>query len=220
MHSGAHSDYQAILDFWFPEGKDLAVDPKWHAELWAWRMQGLADAEIVSRLTDLTERAQTGAFDHWAEVPHGRLALIIVLDQFPRSIWRATPRAYANDERTLALCLDGHENGHYAALEVPWFKTTYNLPLGHCEGPDHLARLDFAIQLGRDLLKDVPAALRPGYEFAASQPVEVKKVISRFGRHPHRNADLGRPSTPEEIEYIATGAFPHLRKPDYGNEYQ
>jgi uncharacterized protein (DUF924 family) len=145
--------------------------------------------------------------------PHGRLALIVVLDQFPRSLWRDTPRAFAQDERALALAMEGYANGHYDALETPLYKTVYNLPLVHCEGPDHLHRLDLSIELQRAVLATAPEHLRPGYEFALEQSVEVRKVISAFGRHPHRNAALGRPSTPEEEPYIAAGLFPHLRRP-------
>jgi uncharacterized protein (DUF924 family) len=202
-----------VLDFWFPEGTDLGVDRVVHREHWTWRMRGGADAEIIARFADLTERAAAGEVDHWAEDPHGRLALIVVLDQFPRSLWRDTARAFAQDERALALAMEGYKNGHYDALETPWYKTVYNLPLVHCEGSDHLDRLDLSIELQRAVLAMAPEHLRPGYEFALEQSVEVRKVISAFGRHPHRNAALGRPSTPEEEPYIAAGLFPHLRRP-------
>jgi uncharacterized protein (DUF924 family) len=206
-------EWQEILDFWFPEGNSLDVDARLHRDHWTWRMRGGADEAIVSRFTETTEWAAEGRFDHWADDPHGRLALIIALDQFPRSVWRNSARAFAQDERALALALEGYRNGHYAALETPWYKTIYNLPLGHCEGPDHLERLDLAIRLGREILEEAPAHLKPGYAFAAEQPVEVKKVIAAFGRHPHRNAALGRESTPAEQAYIAEGRFPHLRTP-------
>jgi uncharacterized protein (DUF924 family) len=179
-----------------------------------WRMRGGADEQIVGRFTEITERAARGELDHWAGDAHGRLALIIALDQFPRSVWRDSPRAFAQDGKALALVLEGYSNGHYDALETPWYKTTYNLPLGHCEGPGHLERFDRAIALAQAILDEAPAHLRPGYEFAASQPVEGRKVIAAFGRHPHRNAVLGRASTPEEEAYLAEGRFPHLRRPD------
>ncbi|MCV0397812.1 MAG: DUF924 domain-containing protein [Rhizobiaceae bacterium] len=207
------SEWQPVLDFWFPEGTDLSVDPMLHGQHWKWRMRGGADEEIIARFTETAARGAEGEFDHWAADPLGRMALIIVLDQFPRSIHRDSPLAFAQDGKALALCLEGHGNGHYDALPTPWHKTTYNLPLGHCEGPDHLARLDRAIELGRAILDEAPQALKPGYEFAASQPVAVRAVIAAFGRHPHRNAVLGRASTPEEEACIAKGDFPHLRSP-------
>ena len=85
------------------------------------------------------------------------------------------------------------------------------LPLGHCEGPDLLARIDRSIELGNKILAEAPSHLRPLYEFSAQQPVEHRKIIAIFGRHPHRNAVLGRESTPEELAYVEKGVFPHLR---------
>ncbi|MBP1882433.1 DUF924 family protein [Sinorhizobium mexicanum] len=204
-------DWNSILEFWFPEGTNLDVDAGIHRDWWLWRMRGGADAEIIARFTEITERAIRGEFDHWANDPHGRLALIVVHDQFPRSLWRDSPRAFAQDEKALALALEGHGNGHYEALETPWYRTFYNLPFGHCEGPDHLDRLDRVIALAEDILAKAPAHLRAGYAFAAEQPVEVRKVIAAFGRHPHRNAVLGRTSTPDEEAYLKEGRFPHLR---------
>jgi uncharacterized protein (DUF924 family) len=204
-------EWHGVLDFWFPERHRPDFDARTHDEYWMWRMRGGADEEIIARFTEITEQAVRNELDHWAGDPQGRLALIIVLDQFPRSIWRGSPRAFSQDGKALALAVEGYSNGHYDALDTPWYKTVYNLPLQHCEGPDHLDRLDRAIALARDILAEAPAHLRPGYEFAASQPVEVRKVIAAFGRHPHRNAVLDRVSTPEEEAYLAEGRFPHLR---------
>jgi uncharacterized protein (DUF924 family) len=205
-------EWEEVLAFWFPEGGD--VDAETHDRHWRWRMMGGADEEIIQRFSDLTVQAATGDLDHWAEDPRGRLALIIALDQFPRSLWRGTARAFAQDDKALALVMEGYEKGHYQALEKPWEKAVYNLPLGHCEGPDHLDRLDHALRLSQDLLTAAPEHLKGIYAFIAQQPVQVRKVIAAFGRHPHRNATLGRPSTPEEEAYIAEGKFPHLRTPE------
>ncbi len=137
-----------------------------------------------------------------------------MLDQFSRSVWQGTPRAYAQDEKALALALEGYDNGHYAALTTPWEKTVYNLPLGHCEGADHRERLALAKRLAADIVAGAPPHMKEIYEFTAGQAVAVDKVIAAFGRHPHRNAELGRTSTAEEVAYIAAGRFPHLRAPE------
>ena len=207
-------EWDVVLEFWFPDSPD--VDAGTHDRHWRWRMMGGADGEIIRRFADLTGKAAAGDLDHWAEDPRGRLALIIALDQFPRSVWRDTARAFAQDEKALALVMEGHGNGHYEALERPWEKAVYNLPLGHCEGPGHLDRLDRAMALAQDLFAAAPEGLKGIYGFIAQQPVEVRKVIAAFGRHPHRNAVLGRPSTPEEEAYIAAGEFPHRRTPEGG----
>lgn len=204
-------DWEEVLDFWFSDSP--GDTPEQHGARWAWRMRGQADAEIVARFADLTQAGAAGDLDHWAADPFGRLALIVVVDQFPRSLWRDDPQSFAQDLKALALALEGYDNGHYVALTTPWHRTVYNLPLGHCEGPGHLERLDLAQSLADEIVTLAPEHLRSTYAFAASQPAAVRAVITRFGRHPHRNAVLGRPSTPEEAAYIATGAFPHLRQP-------
>lgn len=86
-------EWDDVLDFWFPEGGSLNVDAPAHSTHWLWRMQGGADDAIVARFSNLTKQAADGALDHWALDPHGRLALIIILDQFSRSVWRDSARA-------------------------------------------------------------------------------------------------------------------------------
>jgi uncharacterized protein (DUF924 family) len=199
----------AVLEFWFPEG--FGADLETHREQWTWRMRGGADVAIVERFSELCEQACRGKLDSWAETARGRLALVLVLDQFSRSVWRDTPRAFAQDPKALALVLEGLANGHYGALRTPWEKTFFVMPLVHCEGPDHLERADRAVALARVLLAEVPEHLKPLYEFSAQQPVEHRKVIAAFGRHPHRNRILGRESTPEELGYLERGIFPHQR---------
>lgn len=207
----ARHDSNDVLDFWFPERRELDVDAGRHRDHWLWRMRGGADAEIEARFRALTERGAGGELDHWVSEPEGMLALIIVLDQFSRSLWRGTARAYAQDTAALALAMDGLSNGHYAALATPWFKVVHGLPLGHCEGPDHLERIDLLIELRTEIQAQAPAHLQPIYASLVDQARMVRRVIAAFGRHPHRNRILGRPSTPDEEEYLGKGEFPHLR---------
>ena len=204
-------EWDDVLDFWFPEGYSLNVDTRTHSAHWHWRMQGGADDEIVTRFSSVAEQAAAGALDHWAHDPHGRLALIVILDQFSRSVWRGNARAFAQDPHALVLTNEGLANGHYAALEMPWFKVVFGLPLGHCEGPDHLQRLDRLIGLREEIAADAPVPLRPIYGSLVRQARDVREVIASFGRHPHRNVVLGRTSTPAEEFYIARGAFPHKK---------
>ncbi|MFW8565809.1 DUF924 family protein [Orrella sp. 11846] len=203
--------WQEVLDFWFPEGRSLQIDSTTHKDYWFWRMRGGADNEIVDRFSDLTEKAAAGHLDHWASEPDGRLALIIVLDQFSRSVWRDSARAFAQDPAALRLTMEGLSNGHYATLSMPWFKIVFGLPLGHCEGDDHLERLDLLIQLRQDIADQVPAQLMPIYQSLVKQAQDVREIIATFGRHPHRNQLLVRPSTPAEEIYIVEKQFPHLR---------
>lgn len=206
-----HQGRDDVLDFWFPEGRELNVDAQTHHAHWRWRMQGGADDGIIARFSDLTETAAQGTLDHWAQDPHGRLALIILLDQFSRSVWRNDARAFAQDPHALSLATEGLSNGHYAALETPWFQVVFGLPLGHCEGPEHLARIDRLITLREEIAAAAPSRLQPIYSSLADQARDVRKVIAAFGRHPHRNEILNRKSTAPEETYIAKGHFPHER---------
>lgn len=107
--------------------------------------------------------------------------------------------------------MEGLENGHYAALPTPWRKIVFGLPLGHCEGDDHLKRLDLLLELREEIAAQAPLRLLPVYQSLVKQAEDVRQVIAAFGRHPHRNQLLGRRSTQEEETYIATKQFPHLR---------
>ncbi len=201
-----------IIALWFPDGPDPTAEA--HVAHWTWRMRGGSTPDVIARCLDLSHAAVRGDLDHWAVMPRGRLALIIVLDQFPRSIWAGTPAAYASDPKALAICLEGFENGHFDALGNVWFKTMYKLPLEHCECDDHLANLDRAIDIAEAALAAAPDHLRKVYEMAVEQPKRHRAVIAAFGRHAHRNAVLGRASTPEEAAYIAAGVFPHQSRLD------
>lgn len=201
--------WDEVLDFWFPERRASNVDAQVHRAHWLWRMQGGADSEIIARFSGLTERAARGGLDHWAPKAHGRLALIIILDQFSRSVWRDDARAYAQDNCALSLVVKGFQNGHYSSLETPWSQIVYGLPLGHCEGPDHLQRLDQLITLREAIVAAAPVPLQPIYSSLVDQARDVRKIIEAFGRHPHRNGVLNRRSTAAEETYIAKGRFPH-----------
>ena len=208
-------EWDEVLRFWFPDSSE--DDAETHGRRTAWRMRGGADEEIVARFGPLTEQAATGALDHWASDPRGRLALLVLLDQFSRSVWSGSPHAFAQDPRALALALGGLENGHYAALRPPWEQSSYQLVLGHCEGPDHLARLDRALALAQEIHASAPDHLKAFYAFPVEQKILHRRVIETFGRFPHRNAALGRTPTPEEAAYVAEGQFPHRRPVPHGD---
>ena len=173
-----------------------------------WWFRGGADAEIVKRFPPLLDRAKRGDLDSWSHSPRSRLALVIVLDQVSRTVHRGTAQAFAQHPKALALALEGIENGHYAALETPWEKTFFFLPLGHSED---LTKLEQVVKLAEELVKEAPEEMRAMLEFSANQARGHRDIIARFGRHPHRNEVLGRQSTPEELDYLATGQLVHTR---------
>lgn len=200
---------QEVLDFWFPDSGF------WDSRdgFGAWiqeRMYGGMDAAIAERFADLTVAAASGALDGWADTARGRLALLIVLDQFPRSLWRDTPAAFGQDIKACRLALEGIENGHAAQLR-PWERMFFIVAISHCEGPDHLARFDVIDALTETIIADMPPTLAYTADMLRAQNARVRGIIERFGRHPHRNPFYGRVSTPEEETYIRTGDFPHVR---------
>src|SRR5262245_21468269 len=203
MHS---EDSEDVLRFWFPELSK--VDHAKMVRQFEWWFRGGADSAIAERFAMLLERATRGELDHWSNGPRPRLALIIVLDQFSRSLYKGTARAFEHDPKALALALEGIEIGHYAALETPWEKTFFLLPLGHSEELSHLHR---AVELAEQLAENASPDLRRILEHSASQARGHRDVIARFGRHPHRNAVLGRRSTQEELDYLASEKLVHTR---------
>ncbi|HET6468834.1 MAG TPA: DUF924 family protein [Geminicoccaceae bacterium] len=206
-------DWQTVDDFWFPAGLDDA-DPEAHRRMFAWWFGGGANPDLP-RFAPVVEAARVGRLRHWLATPRGRLALILVLDQFPRGLFAGTPAAYATDPHALGIAEEGLRNGHYDALAKPWEKTFFFMPLVHAEGPDHLERLERVVAMAERIAREAPRRLRPLYEFSVGQARGHLEVISRFGRFPHRNPILGRASTPEEVQYLEQGDFVHTRRPPH-----
>jgi uncharacterized protein (DUF924 family) len=172
-----------ILKFWFSE-----LTPE------QWFRYGKAlDGAVRARFGALLERARRGELEDWAKTPSGRLALIILLDQFSRHIFRGTPDAFAADAKAVALTLDGIALGMDAALPTSAQRLFFHMPLMHAEDGNLQA-----------LCVEKLAALGDGEiaEGAQAAAREHAEVIARFGRFPHRNGILGRASTPEEEAFI------------------
>jgi uncharacterized protein (DUF924 family) len=207
---GEASEAEEVLSYWFPE--DLADADmetlRRHGKQW---MAGgpEVDREITERFGELLERARRGELDHWAQTPRGRLALIVVLDQFSRNIYRGSPLSYSQDEKALRLALEGIDLGMDRELR-PVERNFFWLPLGHSED---LALHERSVEHAEEEAANAPPHLRTMAEFVISQARAARNVIVRFGRHPHRDEILGRTSTPEELEYLRTETPPHLRQP-------
>ena len=208
----AEADFspEPILDLWFPDSRHWET-PETHNAFWDERMQGGMDAVICERFADLTEAAAKGALDHWADTESGRLALLIALDQFPRSLWRDTPGAFAQDIKACRLAVDTIRGGGLD-MYAPWEAAFFVIAIGHCEGPDHLERFDLIDAVTETICVRLPEQLAGVAHGFRGQNARVRGIIEKFGRHPHRNPILGRLSSPEEAAYIATGDFPHVRK--------
>lgn len=210
----AAQDWHAVYDYWFPTGLDDA-GLETHGHMFSWWFGGGANADLP-RFAPVVKAAQAGRLSHWLAAPLGRLSLIIVLDQFTRGLFAGTTDAYASDPCALRIAEEGLRNGHYDAVTKAWEKTFFFLPLGHAEGPDHLARLDRVVAMAESIALDAPERLRPLYQHSVNQARGHRDVISRFGRYPHRNPVLGRASSAEEVAYLAKGEFVHERRPSVG----
>jgi uncharacterized protein (DUF924 family) len=211
--AGETEDWRAVYDFWFPPGLD--ADAETHRRMVDWWFDGGSNA-AMRPFAPVLEAARAGRLDGWRATPLGRLSLILVLDQFPRGLSAGTPEAYASDLDALRIAEEGMGNGHHAALAKPWEKMFFVMPLVHAEGPGHRERLERVVALSETVAREAPEPLQPFYRFSVGQARGHLDVISRFGRFPHRNSILGRPSTPEEAAYVAKGDFVHRRRPPQG----
>jgi len=185
---------QALLDFWFgPPGDAEREQPR---QIWF-----KSTPEHDDRLRELFladyERAAAGALDAWEASAESALALVLLLDQIPRNIFRGEPRTYATDPAALVVVDRALARGFDAALPPTWRKF-FHMPFHHSEDLADQRRAGMlAESLPRDRGDRDPE--RGGLRRYGRPYVEV---IERFGRFPHRNAILGRVSTPEEIAFM------------------
>lgn len=169
-----------VLDFWFQE----AGPAKWFGG------GPDFDRQVAERLGPLHAQATAGQFDGWAAKAEGGLALCILLDQVPRNIFRDTPRAFASDAKALSIARDLVARGLDMALPDDDRAFIY-LPFEHAESLED-QRQSVRLFASR--------TLNPSFlDYACKHLV----VIAEFGRFPHRNAILGRASTPAELDYLA-----------------
>ena len=186
-----------LLQWWFGSAESPAEMAEAKGKLWFGKSQA-QDAEAQSRFGDLVDVALSGGLKEWAESPDGWLALVLLLDQLPRMIYRDTPKAFDGDERAQQLVAHGLKLGRDQHLE-PLQRSFIYLVLEHSENLDaqHQAVARFT-----DLLALLPATDREFLTSSLDYAERHREVIKCFGRFPHRNDILGRVSTPEEIEFL------------------
>jgi uncharacterized protein (DUF924 family) len=177
-----------VLDFWFSE----------RVQLLCFERDDAFDAEIRAQFGDAVAAAQAGGFADWTTTPEGALALLILLDQMPRNIYRGSPRAFASDARALAVAQSIVASGADRGFTFTQRRFTY-LPFEHSEDPkiqkQALALFGaLAVECAEE--HNVDGAVQLLY---AARHAEI---IFRFGRYPHRNAVLGRVSTPAEEAFL------------------
>lgn len=175
-------DPAEIVAFWREAGPD-----KWFAKNEAF------DAEFERRFADAHQAAARRELDHWLESPEGALGLCLLLDQFPRNCFRGTGHAYATDPLARSFAREAIARGHDQAFEEE-LRPFFYLPLQHAE---NLADQEESLRLFGALT----------YPDADRWARHHHAVIERFGRFPHRNAALGRETTPEEAEFLEQDGF-------------
>lgn len=187
--TGLPSAASEVLAFWF--------DPANHDEWYAGNPE--FDAQIRQRFAQQIEQAAAGKLTEWGATPSGWLALLIVLDQFSRNLYRHDSRAWAQDLRAQRLALSGIEEGFDRQLP-PIQRVFAYMPLEHAED---MGLQQCSVMLFEALCNDVPPDQRDNYTSFLDYARRHEAVIARFGRFPHRNAVLGRVCTPEELAYLA-----------------
>jgi len=187
--------WQPLLDWWFGSAEspdDIAADK---GKLWFGKGH---DRQAQERFGDQVEQVLAGGLTEWAQRPEGWLALVLLLDQLPRMIFRDTPRSFSGDLRAQALVAQGLAAGFDRQLK-PIQRVFIYLVLEHCE---NLAVQNEAVSRFIDLVREQPQAQRAVFEDNLDYAERHQKIIARFGRFPHRNAVLGRESTAEELEFL------------------
>jgi uncharacterized protein (DUF924 family) len=191
-------DSEAVLSFWFEPSATTSEGAESLAKRWFGGGEAL-DRELDTRFREAILAARAGELDTWAESPRGSLALLLLLDQFPRNVFRGRAEAFASDEVALALSRRLIDAGEFDRFEVQE-RTFVALPFSHAE--DLEAQKTAVAMAERVAVAAGPVwsgFMRGGVDFARKH----LDVIARFGRFPHRNEVLGRASTDAEREYLA-----------------
>ena len=178
MHSKLILTKEDIITFWFEE-----ISP----EQW-FKKDKEFDIMLLERAGTTVIKALNGQLDRWSKTSTGSVSLVILLDQFTRNIFRDTPKAFSGDEMALVLCQKSINSKWFSELSMT-FKQFLLMPMMHSE--------DISIQ-EKSLPLFKQHANNRTYEFA----VKHRDIIAKFGRFPHRNLILSRPSTEEELMFL------------------
>ncbi len=189
-----------ILEFWFGDGLEKGWPTQEMKELWWGGSKGL-DETVKARFGDRVAEAVGGRLKDWETEHLSRLALVLLLDQFTRNVYRGTGQALSGDARSQQLVTDALARGW--DKQLPWVCRVFLLmPLMHAE---NLALQDDCVARFRQLALDAPDDLKPKLAGNGDFAAQHRDIIARFGRFPYRNAALGRVSTPEEEEFLKSG---------------
>ena len=189
-----------VLDFWLGDGMALGWPTRDMNERW-FRGGAALDQEIKERFGADVQLALNGGLREWETPLHSRLALIVLLDQFTRNVFRASAQAFGGDPRAQRLVLRTIESGEDQSL--PWVGRVFlYMPLMHAEDAALQAR---CVACFAGLVEDAPDSLKAKFQGNLDFARQHQDIIASFGRFPYRNAALGRDSTPEEVRFLVEG---------------
>ena len=192
-----NAQFDALLDFWFAVRQldELTLDSRMNC----WFGNNTAfETELSERFSGLVEQALSGELDDWATCPRGRLALILLLEQFPRRIYGDDRRAYRGDRKALKLCEQGVANDSYKQLNA-LEQLFFFMPLQRAES---IKIQQTSVKIYNALASRVSSTLRDTFETVAQFAELRRDIIAEFGRFPHRNMPLGRPNTSVEEAHL------------------
>ena len=169
-----------ILDFWFVETKEA----QWFSK------DKMLDTQIKQRFLTVHNEAVSGAYNHWQDMADGALALVLVLDQFSRNLYRGTPKAYAYDDKAVAVSKLSIERGFHQSMPDVRKRFLY-MPFMHSENLENQKQ---SVALFKSL---------GGAEKSVDYAIKHMEIIEKFGRFPYRNKTLGRKTTDEEAAWLA-----------------
>ena len=195
-------DKDNILNFWFDAAQgeqprsDLEINQQ-QAALW-WKKDPHTDTSIRQRFEPTLKALLRGEHNNWLQDAHGRLAAIIVLDQFSRNMYRNSALSFTQDSLALHWCLEGLRLDHDKQLR-PIERVFFYMPLEHAESRQMQA---LCLNKFQQLKADSPDSFQETAENFVQFAQKHKVIIDRFGHFPHRNDILGRDSSDEELEFL------------------
>ncbi len=200
MHTRDLTNPAAVVEFWLADGATLGWPTQDLSKRWFGGGAAL-DEEIKSRFGALVMQAVAGGLKEWEQQAPDRLALVILLDQFTRNVFRGSGQAFGGDARAQQLALDTLRQRQ--DQQLPWVGRVFAyMPLMHAE---NLALQDECVARFLQLVAEAPEALKKRLQGNLDFARQHRDIIARFGRFPYRNAALGRASTPEEQAFLASG---------------
>jgi len=188
--------YEPVLHYWFGNGSDAEIALR-QSPLW-WGKSPNTDDDIRERFAATRDQAIDGQLEIWEQTSRGRLALILLVDQFSRSIFRDRAEAFTYDYLAQEWCLNGLDSGMDEALQ-PIERVFFYLPLEHSESRVDQAR---SVALFTALAAQAPASQRQLFDGYLEFARRHQAIVERFGRFPHRNQVLDRTPTDAEIRFL------------------